>query len=264
MPRADCSLRDYLSAKGGVLSIDEALVVLSDIAAALTDLDMQQVVHRDLKPENVLLLNGAWSLADFGISRYAEATTAADTRKFALTWAYAAPERWRHERTTAATDVYALGVVGFEMLSSERPFQGPSEADFREQHLHGQSPSLAVPLRISSVIEECMFKAPEARPSPSNLAARLATASAVADSPALSKLQEAQHADVKRRAQIARQASHAATEAETTRRSCRRRRRHLACHHSRATRVSADSRTGGEVHAIAQGRSRLEVGARKR
>ena len=56
---------------------------MEDIDNALIDLD-GKVVHRDLKPANVLLLDGHWCLADFGISRYAEASTASDTQKFAL------------------------------------------------------------------------------------------------------------------------------------------------------------------------------------
>ena len=82
MPRAEKALRDHI--EGGGLTEAEAVAALSDIAGALDDLD-GRVVHRDLKPENVLLLNGRWCLADFGISRYAEATTAPDTRKYAMT-----------------------------------------------------------------------------------------------------------------------------------------------------------------------------------
>ena len=77
MPRAECSLAAYL-AEHGALSAEEALSVLTDIADALVGLD-GQVVHRDLKPDNILLSGGRWCLADFGIARYAEATTAAET-----------------------------------------------------------------------------------------------------------------------------------------------------------------------------------------
>jgi len=96
MPRADKSLRSHLGALGELNDAD-AVSVLRDITAALEDLD-GRVVHRDLKPENVLYLNGFWCLADFGISRYAEATTAEDTRKYSMTGPYAAPEQWRFER----------------------------------------------------------------------------------------------------------------------------------------------------------------------
>jgi serine/threonine protein kinase len=91
MPRAEKSLRQHVNEVAGPLGTAETVTVLSDIAAALADLD-GHVVHRDLKPENVLLLDGRWCLADFSISRYAEASTAADTRKYSWSNAYAAPE----------------------------------------------------------------------------------------------------------------------------------------------------------------------------
>ncbi|WP_442868297.1 protein kinase domain-containing protein [Bradyrhizobium sp. CCBAU 53415] len=71
-------------------------------------------------------MDGKWCLSDFGISRYAEATTAADTQKYSLSPPYAAPERWRAERAIAAADVYALGVMAFECSAAASFFQAPS------------------------------------------------------------------------------------------------------------------------------------------
>jgi eukaryotic-like serine/threonine-protein kinase len=93
MPRAEKSLRQHFIEAGGQLTIDAAVKILLDVAEALAGLH-QGVVHRDLKPENVLLYQGCWCLADFGIARCAEATTAPETQKYALTAAYAAPEQW--------------------------------------------------------------------------------------------------------------------------------------------------------------------------
>ena len=125
MPRADKSLRKHLAGASGSLEVAEAVAILTDIATALNDID-SRIVHRDLKPENVLLLNGAWCLADFGISRYAEASTAPDTQKYALSAPYAAPERWRNERAHSATDIYSFGMLAFELLTGTRPFEGPA------------------------------------------------------------------------------------------------------------------------------------------
>jgi serine/threonine-protein kinase len=94
MPRAEKSLRQRLNEAGGKLSIEETVTVLIDVVAALVSLNAS-IVHRDLEPENILLYKGHWCLADFGIARYAEATTAPDTRKYAMTPPYAAPEQWR-------------------------------------------------------------------------------------------------------------------------------------------------------------------------
>lgn len=164
MPLASVSLRARLEAKGGRLEPDVAVPILTDIATALAALAQRQpaVVHRDLKPENVLLLNDAWCLADFGIAKYAEATTAPDTRNLAKSAYYAAPEQWREERATPATDVYAFGVMAHEMLSGSHPFPGP---DFREQHLTHTPPQLVgVPDHLASVVMDCLIKVPQARP----------------------------------------------------------------------------------------------------
>jgi len=174
MPRAERSLAERLDDAGGPLPIAEALSVLRDVAAALADLD-GRVVHRDLKPDNVLWLEDAWRLADFGIARYAEAATSEHTRKHAMSVPYAAPERWRAEHATSATDVYALGVIAYELLAGQRPFPGPEAADFRMQHLTADPPPLtAVDVRLATLVTECLFKQPAARPTPAQLVARLA------------------------------------------------------------------------------------------
>jgi len=170
MPRAEKSLRNHIEEAGGPLDVDDAMAILTDVAEALAALSTE-VVHRDLKPENVLLYQSHWCLADFGIARYAEATTAADTHKFAMTPAYAAPEQWRAERATGATDVYAFGVIAFELLQGTRPFPGP---DFRQQHLN--EPPLTLggsPSSLASLVNECLFKAAPTRPTPTNILARL-------------------------------------------------------------------------------------------
>lgn len=211
MPRAEKSLREHLDAAKGPLTTENVVAVLSDVATALVDLD-GKVVHRDLKPENILRLNGAWCLADFGISRYAEATTAPDTLKHALSPAYAAPERWRFERATIATDIYSLGAVAYELLAGNRPFGGP---DYRDQHLRlDPKPLTGGPAALRSLIGECLYKAEGARPSPSNFLARLQR---LGNEPILggrARLQAAQLAEVARRSESDRQASEARSAAE--------------------------------------------------
>jgi hypothetical protein len=211
MPRAEKSLRRHLREGGGPLEAADAIRILSDIAATLADLD-GRVVHRDLKPENVLLLDGHWCLADFGISRYAEKTTAPDTRKYSMTPGYAAPEQWRFERAGTPADVYAFGVMAYELLSGSLPLAGP---DFRDQHLNVVAPPLpSAPTALAALVEECLYKAAEARPSPANILARLARATEAAPSGGLARLQQANRANVARQGEIGRLASAQQTEAE--------------------------------------------------
>lgn len=202
MPRAEKSLRQHLEAHGEpTLELGEIAEILSHVAAALAHL-AGEIVHRDIKPENVLLLDGSWCLADFGISRYAAATTGANTRKFSLTPAYGSPEQWRGERATSASDVYALGAMAYELLAGHPPFPGPDVEDFREQHLQETPAPLASGTgRLRTLIEECLYKEPAARPTPSNLLARLERARDEPRSVGATRLAQANQAVAQRAAQ---------------------------------------------------------------
>lgn len=174
MPRAEMSLQQRLAEPMG---LEECVAVLAQVATALTQV-APHVVHRDLKPANVLLWKGRWRLADFGIARYADAATETETRKYSLTVPYAAPEQWLSQHATTATDVYAFGVMAYQLVAGHLPFDGPEVADFRDQHLGHAPPTLtAGTQRLRSIIAECLAKAPEARPTPANLVSRLEKAS---------------------------------------------------------------------------------------
>ena len=217
MPKAERSLADLLSEAGGPVPGIQATPILLDLAAALASMK-GRVVHRDVKPANILFLDGAWCLADFGISRYAEATTADNTRKFAWTPQYAAPEQWRGERATSSTDVYALGGVAYHLLAGHPPFAGPQSHDYREQHLHdtpARIPDIAP--EMASLVDECLVKAPKARPNPKSILFRLEQAHRP-QTDAARRLQEANSRVVRKRAERAGVESAARSERERKRR----------------------------------------------
>ena len=199
MPRAERSLAQHLENSGGALPLNEVIQILKDIAGGLAEIN-GEIVHRDLKPANVLLHEGVWKLADFGIARYHDAATADSTRRSNFTPSYAAPEQWNSRRATSATDVYAFGVIAYELLEGTRPFKGPSVEDLREQHLTATAPELAsgtAKLRI--LIEECLYKAPNVRPQPKALLARIESAEKASERSGASKLAAVSHEQVRER-----------------------------------------------------------------
>jgi serine/threonine protein kinase len=118
------TLKDLLKKRQGTpIPVNEALTYLKVLSAALGYAHTNGVVHCDVKPDNVMIDQGGHIyLTDFGIARHAESTTT--TLGAAGTPAYMAPEQIRGEAVTPATDVYALGVILFEMLTGQRPFRG--------------------------------------------------------------------------------------------------------------------------------------------
>lgn len=209
MPRAVYSLRQKINA--GV-NAGEAIAILTDLAEALNAI-APVVVHRDIKPENVLFLNGVWALCDFGIARYADAATAGDTRKLSFTPEYAAPEQWRYEHATAATDIYSFGVIAYELLASQRPFAG-SYDELRDQHLTAVPDLLPGSRKLSWIVSESLSKAPGARPAAGNLTDRLRRAGAEAATRGGSSLAAAQSAILQARATEQAAAEVARTERE--------------------------------------------------
>lgn len=201
MPIAEMSLADHIS-RAGVLTEDEAIRILISIAEGLGEVG--DLVHRDLKPSNVLLHDGEWKIADFGIARFVEESTSLETLKGCLSPPYAAPEQWTFQRPTHATDIYSLGVTAYQLLTSQLPFPGPSQEDYREQHLQSSPPSLSsTDPRLTSTIMAMLRKAPQARPSSERVLELLrgieaASAANVVGRPGFSALAQAGGVDLER------------------------------------------------------------------
>jgi serine/threonine protein kinase len=121
------TLKDVLRNHKGFLSLTDTLAYLQPICAALGYAHANGIVHCDVKPGNVMLdASGQVFLTDFGIVRHAESSNT--TFASAGTPGYMAPEQIRGEPLSPATDVYALGVLLYEMLTGRRPFRGDEAA----------------------------------------------------------------------------------------------------------------------------------------
>ena len=127
------TLKDRMAA--GPIPQNEALEISRQILAALAAAHARGIVHRDVKPDNVMLLKGGDKtegrtrvmLMDFGIAKKHDSTLVTRTGTVMGTAAYMSPEQANGEKVDAASDVWASGVILYEMLAGERPFQGDLE-----------------------------------------------------------------------------------------------------------------------------------------
>jgi eukaryotic-like serine/threonine-protein kinase len=162
MPVCEFSLQDKINEAKDAVKVEIAKSAIIDIILGLSE--VTNITHRDLKPANVLYHEGSWKIADFGIAKFVEDSTSMDTLRNSLTPTYAAPEQWKGERPTTATDIYALGCIIHALFTGSPPFNGTID-DIRESHLHAAPESLAVLAPRFSAFVSCMLrKHPDARP----------------------------------------------------------------------------------------------------
>jgi eukaryotic-like serine/threonine-protein kinase len=156
--------------EAGPLSVRRTLELGSQVARALAFAHAQGLVHRDVKPQNVLITDdGRPKVTDFGIARSLDAVGLTQTGTVLGTSHYIAPEQARGERVDTKTDVYAFGVVLFEMLTGAVPYDGESFLAVAMQHVNAPVPSVLerrpdCPLRLAALVERCMAKEPTERP----------------------------------------------------------------------------------------------------
>lgn len=161
------TLRDALK-KFGKLSPTRALEVYEPILQGLAAAHRGGILHRDLKPENVFLADdGRIKLGDFGLARNVDANTS--TGSLIGTIAYLSPELITRGVADARSDVYAAGILLYELLTGEQPFQGDQVAHIAHQHTTMDIPqpsSLAadVPPLLDEVVLWAAARAPEYRP----------------------------------------------------------------------------------------------------
>ncbi|MFF5895635.1 serine/threonine-protein kinase [Streptomyces argenteolus] len=175
-------LHRYLRENGPLTPVAASLLT-AQIADALAASHADGVVHRDLKPANVLLdeRNGEMRpmLTDFGIARLADSPGLTRTHEFVGTPAYVAPESAEGRPQTSAVDIYGAGILLYELVTGRPPFAGGTALEVLHRHLSEEPrrPS-TVPEPLWTVIERCLRKDPDQRPSAVNLARALRTVGA--------------------------------------------------------------------------------------
>jgi len=157
-------LKDYTR-----LSAAQTVEITSAILAGLAAAHSAGIVHRDLKPENVLLANdGRIKLGDFGLARAANANTATGQALLG-TIAYLSPELVTRGVADTRSDVYALGIMMYEMLTGDQPFVGDTPMQIAYQHAHDTVPKPStkiptVPIELDEIVQWATIRDASARP----------------------------------------------------------------------------------------------------
>jgi Tol biopolymer transport system component len=166
---AGLSLRERLST-AGALTIADAVRIIRDVCEALAHAHERGIVHRDIKPENVLLTGGHALVADFGVAKAAsDASTPGTLTGAGLllgTPAYMAPEQIAADPTIDhRADIYAVGVLGYELLAGHPPFVGAARQDVLSAHLAERPAPIATlrpdtPAPLADLVMRCLEKRP--------------------------------------------------------------------------------------------------------
>ncbi len=162
----------------GRLRANLSLEVIYQVCGALTEPHQRGIVHRDMKPENIIIVpvsDGTLQVKvlDFGIARTLESeeTKLTKTGMICGTPWYMSPEQAQNHELDGRTDVYALGVILFEMLTGQPPFAGDTSLQVLLNHIQRPAPNLSeiapagmVPAGVSELVAQMLEKSPEDRP----------------------------------------------------------------------------------------------------
>ena len=175
------TLKDRIKQEGH-LSVEDALRVAKDIASALAHAHANNLVHCDIKPHNILMMpDGSAKVADFGIARAVTESTMTYTGNVVGSVHYFSPEQAKGTMITPRSDVYALGVVLYEMLTGQLPFTGETPVSIAMKHLQEQPRSVrqldeSIPPVVEAIVARAMQKDANMRPSSSELVQDIAQA----------------------------------------------------------------------------------------
>ncbi len=156
--------------RSGPLAPDETVRLAAGLAEALRDIHRAGVVHRDLKPSNVLLASDGPKVIDFGISRPSDSELRTETGKLIGTPPFMAPEQFQRPRAVGpAADVFALGSVLVHAATGRGPFESESPYIVAYQVVHDEADLAGVPDELLPLVQRCLAKNPEDRPTPDAL-----------------------------------------------------------------------------------------------
>lgn len=165
------TLREYLNERGR-FEIKDAINYLTPILSALAAAHALGIVHRDIKPENILISNeGRVKIADFGLARgeLIGSTMTAESSVILGSVSYLSPEQVQRGIADSRSDVYAAGIVAYEMLTGEKPFSAETPIQIAYMHVNEEIPRLRskrkeIPQALDDLIASATAKNPDERP----------------------------------------------------------------------------------------------------
>ncbi|BFU45495.1 protein kinase domain-containing protein [Krasilnikovia sp. MM14-A1004] len=170
---------------GGPLPWRLAVLVGAQVAAALAAAHDREIAHRDVKPSNVMVTGHGVKLVDFGISASIGDADRHDGELLG-TPAYLAPERLDGGTVHGATDVYALGLLLYRMLTGHLPWRASTTTEMLRAHLYHEPAALppvdGLPPEVAELCRQCLVKQPDARPAAADAAAALGRVAGVTPS----------------------------------------------------------------------------------
>lgn len=161
------------------LEVDRTLSLIAQTARALAAAHEHGLVHRDVKPGNILVMpSGVVKITDFGIARLADQVPLTATGQVMGTAQYLAPEQATGQVATGSSDIYALGVIGYECLAGRRPFTGESQIAIALAQVNDAPPALpdTIPSPVRQLIMSMLAKNPADRPKDATALAKAADA----------------------------------------------------------------------------------------
>lgn len=134
---------------------------MKQLTSAIANAHENHIIHRDIKPQNILMdAEGNVKITDFGIAMTLSATSFTQTNSVLGTVHYLSPEQARGGTATNKSDIYALGIVLYELLTGELPFSGESAVSIALKHLQAETPSVrAFDATIPQSLENVVLKA---------------------------------------------------------------------------------------------------------
>ena len=153
-----------LIAKRGALHVMEAIDIMKQVLSGTARAHQMGIIHRDLKPQNILVTDtGTAKIADFGIASIQSLTQFTQTDVIMGSLHYLAPELARGEKATVQSDIYALGIVFYELLRGQVPFNGESPVNIALKHMQEDLPSLrefnpSIPQSVENIIIKATAK----------------------------------------------------------------------------------------------------------